>query len=306
MKLSVIVPCFNEEKALNLFYLELIKELKFLNENYELIFVDDGSKDKTLDILKNLKSNNQKIRIIEFSRNFGKEAAMYAGLNASKGDLVVVMDADLQDPPNLIKEMIEILDNDEYDSVATYRVDRKGEPFIRSIFARTFYKLINKMIEVDIVDGARDYRMMKRTMVNAVISLNEVNRFSKGIFSWVGFKTKYLEFENKKRIAGETKWSFFKLFNYAIEGIVAFTIVPLKIATIFGILFSIIGFSFMFYITFKTLIFGEVVSGYPSLVVLISILGGIQLIVLGIIGEYLARTYLETKKRPVYIIRNEY
>lgn len=300
MKLSVIVPCYNEEQSLNYFYDEVIK---YLNFEYELIFVNDGSKDNTLDTLKQLKNVNHNIKIINLSRNFGKEAAMYAGLVESKGEYVVIMDADLQDPPYLLKDMVDILDKQDYDSVATYRVDRKGEPPIRSFFARSFYKIINRLIDTEIVDGARDYRMMKRSMVNAIIAMPEVNRFSKGIFSWVGFKTKYLEFENVKRVAGESKWSFFKLFAYALEGLVAFTIAPLRLATILGILISFVGFIYMIFIVIKALLFGDPVAGYPSLIVIVVLLGGIQLLVLGIMGEYLAKTYLETKKRPIYIIK---
>lgn len=300
MKLSVIVPCYNEEQSLNYFYDEVIK---YLNFEYELIFVNDGSKDNTLDTLKQLKNVNQNIKIINLSRNFGKEAAMYAGIVESKGEYVVIMDADLQDPPYLLKDMVDILDKQDYDSVATYRVDRKGEPPIRSFFARSFYKIINRLIDTEIVDGARDYRMMKRSMVNAIIAMPEVNRFSKGIFSWVGFKTKYLEFENVKRVAGESKWSFFKLFAYALEGLVAFTIAPLRLATILGILISFVGFIYMIFIVIKALLFGDPVAGYPSLIVIVVLLGGIQLLVLGIMGEYLAKTYLETKKRPIYIIK---
>lgn len=300
MKLSVIVPCYNEEQSLNYFYDEVIK---YLNFEYELIFVNDGSKDNTLDTLKQLKNVNHNIKIINLSRNFGKEAAMYAGLIESKGEYVVIMDADLQDPPYLLKDMVDILDKQDYDSVATYRVDRKGEPPIRSFFARSFYKIINRLIDTEIVDGARDYRMMKRSMVNAIIAMPEVNRFSKGIFSWVGFKTKYLEFENVKRVAGESKWSFFKLFAYALEGLVAFTIAPLRLATILGILISFVGFIYMIFIVIKALLFGDPVAGYPSLIVIVVLLGGIQLLVLGIMGEYLAKTYLETKKRPIYIIK---
>ncbi|MBR5291058.1 MAG: glycosyltransferase family 2 protein, partial [Erysipelotrichaceae bacterium] len=240
-----------------------------------------------------------------FSRNFGKEAAMLAGLETATGDLVVLMDADLQDPPVLLPEMIRFITEEGYDSVATYRVDRKGEPPIRSWFARQFYKLINKMTEVEIVDGARDYRMMTRDMVNAIISMPEVHRFSKGIFTWVGFKTKYLEYENVERVAGETKWSFWKLFKYAIEGIVAFTTFPLRMATIFGFLMSFVGFVFMMYITVKAILFGDPVAGYPSLIVVITLIGGIQLLVLGVMGEYLAKTYMEVKSRPKYIVKRK-
>lgn len=303
MLLTIITPCYNEEEAVNYFYDEVIKALKKIDLDYEILFVNDGSKDKTLEKCLELKKRNNKIKIINFSRNFGKEAAMLAGLRESKGDYVVIMDTDLQDPPSLLPEMLEYVQSGEYDSVATYRVSRKGEPPIRSFFARMFYKLINKMVDVEIVDGARDYRLMNRTMVNAILELGEYHRFSKGIFSWVGFKTKYLEYENVERVAGETKWSFWKLFKYAIDGIVGFTTVPLRLATIVGALVSLFGFIYMIYIVFKAVFFGDPVAGFPSLIVIITLLGGIQLLFLGIIGEYLAKTYMESKKRPVYIIK---
>lgn len=303
MLLTIITPCYNEEEAVNYFYDEVIKALKKIDLDYEILFVNDGSKDKTLEKCLELKKKNDKIKIINFSRNFGKEAAMLAGLRESKGDYVVIMDTDLQDPPALLPEMLEYVQSGEYDSVATYRVSRKGEPPIRSFFARMFYKLINKMVDVEIVDGARDYRLMNRTMVNAILELGEYHRFSKGIFSWVGFKTKYLEYENVERVAGETKWSFWKLFKYAIDGIVGFTTVPLRLATIVGALVSLFGFIYMIYIVFKAVFFGDPVAGFPSLIVIITLLGGIQLLFLGIIGEYLAKTYMESKKRPVYIIK---
>lgn len=303
IKLSAIVPAYNEEQVLDIFYEEFSKRIKECNCTYELIFVNDGSKDKTLEVATALKKKDKNIKVVNFSRNFGKEAAMLAGLETSVGEYVVIMDADLQDPPALLPQMLKTLEEDGYDSVATYRVDRKGEPPIRSFFARRFYSLINKMIEVEIVDGARDYRMMKRSMVDSIISMREVNRFSKGIFAWVGYNTKYLEYENVERAAGETKWSFFKLVGYAIEGIVAFTTAPLRIATILGMLISSLAFIWMLFIVIKAMLIGDPVAGYPSLIAVISLLGGIQLLVLGIIGEYLAKTYLETKNRPVYIIK---
>ena len=303
--LSVVSPCYNEQEVLELFYNELKKHLEILDTTYEMIFVNDGSKDETLSVLKKLKSKDSNITILDFSRNFGKEAAIYAGLREAKGDFVVLMDADLQDPPALLKEMYDTLQDDTIDNVATMRVNRKGEPRIRSFFARMFYKLINKLIDVEIVDGARDYRMMKRHMVDAIVDVQEYHRFSKGIFSWVGFNTKYIEYVNVERAAGETKWSFYKLFKYAIEGIVAFTTSPLRIATIIGSLVSITGFIYMIYIAIKAIAYGDPVDGFPSLVVIITLLGGIQLLFLGILGEYLARTYIETKKRPVYIIRKK-
>ena len=301
--LSIITPCYNEEATIHYFYEETKKYLDTMDVEYEIIFVNDGSKDKTIEECLKVKEKDQNVKILIFSRNFGKEAAMYAGLNEAKGDLVVIMDTDLQDPPKLLPEMYDILQSNEYDSVATYRVNRKGEPPIRSFFARMFYKMINKMIDVEIVDGARDYRMMKRPMVDSIISMSEYHRFSKGIFAWVGFNTKYLEYENVERVAGETKWSFWKLFKYAIDGIVGFTTLPLRLATFTGIAVSMFGFLYMLYIVIKALVFGDPVAGFPSLIVIITLLGGIQLLFLGIIGEYLAKTYMETKKRPIYIIK---
>ena len=301
--LSIIVPCKNEEEAIPLFYPVLKENLKKIKDKYELIIVDDGSTDKTVDVSLKLKEKDKNIKVISFSRNFGKEAAMLAGMRESIGDYVVIMDADLQDPPSLLPEMYNDVKSGEYDSVATRRVDRVGEPPIRSFFARQFYKLINKMIDVEIVDGARDYRIMTRQMVNAILSMPEVNRFSKGIFPWVGFRTKYIAFENVERVAGETKWSFWKLFKYAIDGIVGFTTAPLRIATIIGTFVSMFGFVYMLIIVIKALTIGDPVAGYPSLIAIITLLGGIQLLVLGIVGEYLGKTYMESKRRPVYVIK---
>lgn len=306
MKLSIIVPCYNEEKALPLFYQELKKHLDSINFLNEIIFVNDGSSDHTLQVLLELKQNHENINIIDFSRNFGKEAAMLAGLKESNGDVIAVMDADLQDPPSLLNEMINIILHDGYDSVATYRVSRKGEPVIRSYFARKFYKIINRISDVEIVDGARDYRLMSRSMVDAILSLTEYHRFSKGIFVWVGFKTKYLAFENVERAAGESKWSFWKLLKYAIEGIVAFTTVPLRISMFFGFATSILAFFYMLLIFIKALLFGDPVAGWPTMMVIILFLGGIQLLGLGIIGEYLSKTYMEVKHRPNYIVKKKY
>ena len=301
--LSIITPCYNEEATVRYFFDEVKKYLPEIDDDYEIIFVNDGSKDQTVEECLKVKELDPKVVIVNFSRNFGKEAAMLAGLKQAKGDYVVMMDTDLQDPPKLLPEMYQTIKSGEYDSVATYRVTRKGEPPVRSFFARLFYKLINKMIEVEIVDGARDYRMMTRKMVDAIISMGEYHRFSKGIFAWVGFKTKYIEYENVERVAGETKWSFWKLVKYAIEGIVAFTTAPLRIATFTGLAVSLFGFLYMLYIVIKALTIGDPVAGYPSMIAIICLLGGIQLIVLGIIGEYLAKTYMETKRRPVYIIK---
>ena len=301
--ISIIVPCKNEAAALPLFYPVFKENIVKLNEDYELIIVDDGSTDDTVLEAMKLKETDARIKVISFSRNFGKEAAMLAGLREAKGDYVAIMDADLQDPPSLLGKLYGYVATGEYDSAATYRVDRKGEPPIRSFFARNFYRLINKMIDVEIVDGARDYRLMNRKMVDAIISLPEYNRFSKGIFAWVGFKTKYVEFENVERVAGETKWSFWKLFAYAIDGIVGFTIAPLRIATYSGAFVSLFGFLYMVYIVMKALLIGDPVAGYPSLIAIICLLGGIQLLVMGIMGEYLGKTYLESKRRPSYVIK---
>ncbi len=301
--ISIVVPCYNEEEAIPYFYPETKKYLDQLDTDYEIIFVNDGSKDRTVEACLKLKEQDPKIVIVSFARNFGKEAAMLAGFRQAKGDYVVVMDVDLQDPPSLLPKLYDLVTKEGYDSAATYRVTRAGEPKIRSFFARAFYKIINKMIEVEIVDGARDYRIMSRNLVDAVLSLTEYYRFSKGIFPWVGFKTKYVEYENVERVAGETKWSFWKLFKYAIDGIVGFTTAPLRIATVLGILVSMFGFGWMLYIVIKALTIGDPVAGYPSLIAIICLLGGIQLLVIGIMGEYLGRTYMETKRRPSYVIR---
>lgn len=303
-KISVIVSCYNEEESLPLFYEEMSKVMAEMSQNdFELIFVNDGSRDNTLKEIKELRAKDKRVRYISFSRNFGKEAAMKAGLDYSTGDYVTLMDADLQDPPKMLPEMLNILEKEHYDCVGTRRVTRKGEPVIRSFFARKFYKIINKMSKVEMVDGARDYRLMTRQMVEAIKSCEEYNRYSKGLWSFVGFKTKWLEFENVQRVAGETKWSFWKLFKYAIEGIVAFTTAPLTMAAFLGILFCFIAFIMIIVIIFKTLVFGDPVSGWPSLACIIIFVSGIQLFFMGIFGEYLAKTYLETKKRPVYIVK---
>ena len=301
-KISLVVPCYNEEEVIKIFYAEIQKIKKdFKNVTFEIIFVNDGSKDKTLELMREL-SKNDDVRYVSFSRNFGKEAAMYAGLEASTGDYIAIMDADLQDPPALLKEMYEILESGEYDSVATRRVTRKGEPVIRSFFARLYYKLINKISKTEIVDGARDFRLMTRQMVNSVLSLKEYNRFSKGIFSWVGYRTKWLEYENVERAAGETKWSFWKLFLYSLESIVAFSTVPLSIASVMGILFCFVAFIIIILIIVRTLMFGDPTSGWPSMVCIMFFIGGVQLLCLGIMGQYLSKTYLEVKKRPIYIV----
>ena len=303
-KLSVVVSCYNEEKSLPLFYKDINRVSKIMKYlNFEFIFIDDGSIDKTLDIIKELAIKDKRVRYISFSRNFGKEAAMYAGLKLSKGDYVTLMDADLQDPPYMLEDMYNAIINDGYDCIATRRVTRKGEPVIRSFFARQFYKIINKLSDIEMVDGARDYRLMTRQMVDAIISMKEYNRYSKGLFSFVGFKTKWLEYENIKRVAGESKWSFWKLFIYAIDGICAFSTKPLVISAVIGFLFFIISFIMIVFIIIKTLLYGDPVSGWPSLVCIIFMVSGIQLFCMGIMGEYLSKTYLETKKRPIYIVK---
>lgn len=302
--ISIVVPCYNEQEALPVFYNEITKIAEEMSyANFEFIFVDDGSKDDTLIIAKKLRQSDSRVRYISFSRNFGKEAGIYAGLKAAKGDYVAIMDVDMQDPPSLIPQMYKEVASGEYDCVATRRTTRKGEPPIRSFFARMFYKIINRMSDADIVDGARDFRLMCRNMVDAVLSMGEYNRFSKGIFGWVGFKTKWLEYVNVERAAGETKWSFWKLFKYSIEGIMAFSITPLYMSSIMGFIICVIAFIMTCFYVIKTLIFGDPTTGFPSLVCIILFLGGIQLIGIGVLGMYLSKTYLETKKRPVYIVR---
>lgn len=305
-KISVVVPCYNEEKALPLFYEELKKNIKDFARNveFEILLVNDGSKDETLKIMKDLAKNDDRIKYVSFSRNFGKEAAIYAGLENASGDYVTLMDADLQDPPSLLKEMYKAVTDENYDAVGTRRVDRKGEPIIRSFFARLFYKLINKMTSFEMVDGARDYVFMKRNVVNAILSLKEYNRYSKGLFSFVGFNVKWIEYQNIKRVAGETKWSFWKLTKYALEGITAFSTTPLLISSAIGLLFCLISFLLILIIIFKTLILGDPTSGWPSLVCIIFMVSGVQMFSLGIIGQYLSKTYLEVKKRPLFFIKD--
>lgn len=302
--LSVVISCYNEEKAIPLFYKEIKKISKRMKDlEFEFIFVNDGSEDNTLEVIKKLGKRDKRVRFTSFSRNFGKEAAMYAGLTASRGDFVTLMDADLQDPPELLVEMYRLIVEEGFDCVGTRRVTRKGEPPIRSFFARMFYKLINKISKVELVDGARDYRLMTRQMVDSILSIKEYNRFSKGIFSFVGFKTKWLEYENVERVAGETKWNFWKLFIYAIDGICSFSTAPLVISAIVGIIFCFISFMLILVIIAKTLIYGDPVSGWPSTVCIIFMVSGIQLFCMGIMGEYMAKTYLETKNRPIYIVK---
>lgn len=304
--LTVIVPCYNEQESVPLFYNELIKLNNYFEENsleLELLFIDDGSKDKTIDAVRALHDSDSRVHLVSFSRNFGKEAAMYAGLQNSHGDYVVFMDADLQDPPSLLPAMFDGL-NEGYDSVATRRVSRKGEPPIRSFFARMFYRLMHRISKTEMMDGARDYRLMTRQMVDAILEMGEYNRFTKGIFGWVGFKTKWLEYENIERVAGETKWSFWKLFIYSIEGIVAFSTAPLTFISVLGIIFCFLAFAMIVFTIVRKLIFGDPVSGWPSLVCIILFLSGIQFLCTGILGQYLAKTYMEVKRRPIYI-KNE-
>jgi glycosyltransferase involved in cell wall biosynthesis len=307
--LSLVVPCFNEEKAIPLFIEAVIPVMARIhttyNLDYELIFVDDGSKDHTLFQIKEARKNNQKIHFVSFSRNFGKEAAIYAGLKKSAGDYICTLDVDLQDPPSLIPDMLSVIITGEYDCAATRRVSRKGEPVIRSFFARQFYKIMRQLSDVEIVDGARDFRVMNRKAADAVLALGEFNRFSKGIFPWVGFNTKWFEYENIKRSAGETKWSFFKLLVYAIDGIIAFSIRPLVLASLAGFLFFFVSIIFIVFIIVRKLLYGDPVAGWPSLVCIILFSGGIQLSTTGILGQYLAKTYLEVKKRPIFIAGEE-
>ena len=303
MKISVVVPCYNEQESILLFYEEINKVSKEMEQEFEFIFVNDGSSDNTLECMKKLSEKDARVKYVSFSRNFGKEAAIHAGFSKAEGDYIVMMDADLQDPPSLLPEMLLYMEQG-YDSVATRRVTRKGEPPIRSFFARMFYKIINKISNVDIVDGARDYRLMTAQMKNSILAMPEYNRFSKGIFGWVGFRTKWLEYENVERVAGETKWNFWKLFLYSIEGIIAFSTAPLVLSSVFGMLFCILSFALIVFIIVRTILFGDPVAGWPSLVCIMFFIGGIQLFCHGITGQYLSKTYLETKNRPKYIIKD--
>lgn len=300
--ISIIIPCYNEQAALPFFYSEVKKVLNEMTEGHELLFINDGSKDNTLLELRKLAKDDPCVKYFSFSRNFGKEAAMYAGFCNAKGDYVAVMDADLQDPPELLPQMLELLKSNEYDSVATRRVNRHGEPPIRSWFAKRFYKIINAISDSDVVDGARDFRLMKADMVKAIVAMSERNRFSKGIFGWIGFRTYWLPYENKERIAGETKWNFWKLFRYAIEGIIDFSEVPLSLASWFGITMTFFSGIVMIFLVIRRLCFGDPVAGWASTICIMLLIGGIQLFSLGVMGQYLAKTYTEVKKRPHYII----
>lgn len=302
-KIGLIIPCYNEETTIEVLYQALCEVSASLPQYlFEYLFINDGSKDRTLEFIKKLAEQDERVKYLSFSRNFGKEAAMYAGFCHVKGDYIAVMDADMQDPPQLLKEMVEILETGAYDSVATRRVSRKGEPRIRSFFARQFYKIINKISDIDVVDGARDFRLMKRTMVEAIVSMGEYNRFSKGIFGWIGFRTYWLSYENIERISGETKWSFWSLLKYAIDGILNFSQVPLALASWSGIVCTIISFIMVLFVVIRKLIFGDPVAGWASTICVITFLGGIQLFCMGIMGQYIAKTYLEVKKRPLYIV----
>ena len=310
--ISIVVPCYNEEEALPLYYeamLPVLETLRAQGADVDFVFVDDGSKDGTLRVLRDLHEKDGRCGYVSFSRNFGKEAAMYAGLQHAKGDYVAVMDADLQDPPEMLPGMLRILEespaDDPVDCVGTRRTDRKGEPPIRSFFARCFYRLINKISKTEIVDGARDYRLMTRRMVDAILSLSEYNRFSKGIFSWVGFKTQWLEYVNRERVAGETKWSFRKLFLYSIDGITAFSTAPLAIASFSGMAICAVSFIALLFVFIRALVFGDPVAGWPSMICIILFLGGVQLLGIGILGQYLAKTYLEVKNRPQYVLQEK-
>ncbi|WP_342992029.1 glycosyltransferase family 2 protein [Streptococcus australis] len=306
MVISVVVPCFNEEESIPLFYEEMERVRTAMGEEFEYIFINDGSSDKTLDVLRELNFLNPYAHYLSFSRNFGKEAALYAGLQHATGDYVTVMDVDLQDPPELLVEMREKLEQQQnLDCVGTRRVTRDGEPPIRSFFARMFYKLINHISQVEMVDGARDFRLMRRPMVDAILELSEYNRFSKGIFAWVGFETEYLEYKNVERVAGETSWNFWSLFKYSIEGIVNFSDAPLNIAFVGGLLSWILAFVMMILIVIRTLVLGDPTSGWPSLMTVILFLGGFQLLTIGILGKYIGKIFMETKKRPIYVIKEK-
>ena len=303
-KISIVIPCYNESESLELLYRELIKLPADIPEaEFEFVFVDDGSSDGTLDGLRDLAQRETGVFYISLSRNFGKEAALLSGLKLCSGDLVAVMDADLQDPPALLKQMYHAVVEEGYDCAAARRTDRRGEPKVRSFFAKTFYKLINKLSQTEIVDGARDFRLMTRQMVDAILDVSEYNRFSKGIFGWVGFRTKWIDYQNVDRVAGKTKWSFWGLLRYSIEGIVAFSTAPLTVAFILGIVFCVFSFAAIVFIVIRQMVYGGSAFGWPSMVCIIFFLSGIQLFCMGIIGQYMAKTYMETKHRPIFIVR---
>ena len=299
--LSIVVPCFNEEESIGIFFKEIEKVLA--GYDYEIIFINDGSSDNTLKNIKDIANENSSVKYISFSRNFGKESAIYAGLKNASGDLICVMDADLQHPPNLLPEMLETISNGDYDVVAARRISRKGEPKFKSFFSHQYYKIFNRISEMNLVEGATDYRVMTRQVVNSVLELNEFNRFSKGLFQWVGFDTKWIAYENVERVAGETTWSFWRLLKYSIEGIVAFTTAPLSISTLLGAIFSIVAFIYMIFIITKNLLYSDPVQGFATIMCAILLLGGIQLLSIGVLGKYLEKTYLETKNRPIFIVK---
>jgi glycosyltransferase involved in cell wall biosynthesis len=305
-KLSVVVPAYNEEEAIPIFMEEARRvEEQLAGVDIEYLFIDDGSRDGTMDVLRRLHKEDPRIHVVSFSRNFGKEAAIYAGLEKSGGDYVAIMDADLQDPPSLLPQMLEAIEQEGYDCVGSRRVNRKGEPPIRSFFARLFYRLMKKISSADIVDGARDFQLMNRKVVEAILSMGEYNRFSKGIFGWVGFRKKWMEYENVERAAGETKWSFWKLLLYAVDGIVAFSTAPLVFSSVMGMLFCLAAFIAIIFIIIRTVIFGDPTSGWPSMVCILMLVSGVQLLCIGILGQYMAKTYLETKNRPKYLVEEE-
>lgn len=299
--LSIVVPCFNEEESIGIFFKEIEKVLA--GYDYEIIFINDGSSDNTLKNIKDIANENSSVKYISFSRNFGKESAIYAGLKNASGDLICVMDADLQHPPNLLPEMLETISNGDYDVVAARRISRKGEPKFKSFFSHQYYKIFNRISEMNLVEGATDYRVMTKQVVNSVLELNEFNRFSKGLFQWVGFDTKWIAYENVERVAGETTWSFWGLLKYSIEGIVAFTTAPLSISTLLGAIFSIVAFIYMIFIITKNLLYSDPVQGFATIMCAILLLGGIQLLSIGVLGKYLEKTYLETKNRPIFIVK---
>lgn len=302
--ISIVVPVFNEESTLEILYMELNRVVSQMEQyDIEYLFVNDGSKDKTLSLLKTMADKDEKVKYISFSRNFGKEAALLAGLQNAKGDLVVTMDADMQDPPALLPKLVAYVESGEYDNAATRRVSRKGEPIIRSFFARMFYKLMRHMTDINIVDGARDYRVMSRQMVDSILSLQEYNRFSKGIFAWVGFETKWVEFENVERSAGETKWNFWKLLRYSVEGMVSFSNTPINMASYLGLFLTGTSMIALFFIVGRALLFGDPVAGWPSTASIITFIGGVQLFVMGVMGQYISKTYMEVKRRPHYIVK---
>ena len=303
--ISIVVPCFNEEETLHILYEELNKVTSTMEAYaFEYVFVNDGSKDQTLLKLMELSEQDSKVKYVSFSRNFGKEAALLAGLEYATGDMIATMDADMQDPPSLLPELVGYVESGLYDNAATRRVTRKGEPVIRSFFARTFYKMMRHMTDIEIVDGARDYRVMSRAMVDAILSLQEYNRFSKGIFAWVGFETKWVEFENVERAAGETKWNFWKLLRYSVEGIVSFSNTPIHLASYLGLVLTFLSLVAMIFVFIRALIFGDDVAGWPSLVCIITFIGGVQMFVMGVMGQYISKTYMEVKRRPHYIVKD--